>query len=411
MNEWPAVPFMKLAAPEKSSFSIGPFGSAIRKENYVAKGVPVVRGVNLARGTFCDDEFVYVTEGKADELINANLISGDLVFTHRGTIGQVSMIPRLSRFSRYVLSSSQVKARLDESRAIPEFYYYWFRSPVGRHALLENASTVGVPGIGQPLATIKSINVPNPPLAVQIRIAAVLGVLDDKVAVNDRIITTCEKILRLRFDALEIDVEPVSGDYFPASDFIEFNPRRRASNGEDVVYVDMAALSTVTAQVETWSRRQPKSGTRFMNGDAILARITPCLENGKTAYVDFLKEGEVGVGSTEFIVMRAREKYPSHLSYFLARSRRFRDHAIRNMVGSSGRQRVSAASLADFPLRCPHEGDVAKFGETASTAFGYMRSIGMESKTLKELRDTLLPKLMSGEIRVRDAEKVVEEAT
>ncbi|GAA0360168.1 restriction endonuclease subunit S [Actinoallomurus spadix] len=249
-----------------------------------------------------------------------------------------------------------------------------------------------------------------PSTHTQRAIGDILGTLDDKIAVNDRIATTYEKILRLEFEALKVDVEPELQDSIPASDVIEFNPRLRVSNSVDAVYLEMAALPTTTARVDDWARRPPKSGTRFMNGDTVMARITPCLENGKTAYIDFLEEGEVGIGSTEFIVMRTRAPYPTHLSYFLARSPRFRSHAIRNMVGSSGRQRVSAMSLTDFPLRRPHENDLARFGEATSKAFAHMKSIGLESKTLAELRDTLLPKLMSGGIRVRDAERLVEDA-
>ena len=184
MSEWPTVQFQKLAADAKSAFS-KPYGSAITKEDYLPQGVPVVRGVNLRKGIFLDDEFVFIDDTTADRMPGANLAPGDLVFTHRGTIGQVSMIPRSARYPRYVLSTSQVKARLNSNRALPEFYYYWFSSSDGQHELLRNVSTVGVPGLGQPVATIKSLRVPHPPLAVQKAIADVLGALDDKIAVND----------------------------------------------------------------------------------------------------------------------------------------------------------------------------------------------------------------------------------
>lgn len=411
MPEWKCVKFETLADPDNGSFSVGPFGSAIKTDNYVADGVPVVRGVNLARGVFVDSEFVYITEQKADELKRANLAPGDLVFTHRGTIGQVSMIPRLPRFSRYVLSSSQVKARLDLRRALPEFYYYWFKSPEGNHSLLANASTVGVPGIASPLATIRSLGVPWPSLREQQAVAAVLSALDHKIAVNDRIAATYEDLLRAEFEDLAIDVDPDGSTEVPASYLVEFNPKLSTPKGGAVVYLDMAAVPTDRATVQEWVRREPKSGTRFANGDTVMARITPCLENGKTAFIDFMKDGEVGIGSTEFIVMRARSGIPVQLPYFLARSPRFRNHAVQNMVGSSGRQRVGAEQIASFPLVRPDEGVLARFGEIVSNAFSYLRSVTDESRELAELREYLLPRLMSGEIRVRDAEKAVEDVT
>jgi type I restriction enzyme S subunit len=410
MSEWPIVQFQSLAADVKSAIS-KPYGSAITKEDYVPQGVPVVRGVNLRSGIFLDDEFVFIPDSKANQMPGANLTSGDLVFTHRGTIGQVSMIPRYPRYPRYVLSTSQVKARLNSKQALPEFYYYWFSSSDGQHELLGNVSTVGVPGLGQPVATIKSLKVPHPPLAIQRAIADILGALDDNTTANDRTVAGYERLLRAIFQELEIDTEPDSRSHMRVGELIYFNPRLELPRTADPVYLDMAAVSTTSARVQEWSRRAAKSGTRFANGDTVMARITPCLENGKVGFIDFMAEGETGIGSTEFIVMRARVGTPLHLPYFLARSERFMSHAIRNMAGSSGRQRVSAAQLVDFPIARPDEDRLATFGSTATVAFDHIRSLDAESRILAQLRDTLLPKLMSGEIRVRDAEKLVGDAT
>ena len=97
------------------------------------------------------------------------------------------MIPREPRFHQYTLSTSQVKARLDPTRAIPEFFYYWFLSPAGRHSILQSISTVGVPGLARPVETIKSLPVPLPPLEEQRRIAGVLGALDDLIDTDRRL--------------------------------------------------------------------------------------------------------------------------------------------------------------------------------------------------------------------------------
>ena len=90
-----------------------------------------------------------------------------------------------------------------------------------------------------------------------------------------------------------------------------------------------------------------------MNGDTLVARITPCLENGKTAYVDFLEDGQIGWGSTEYIVLRPKPPLPTEFAYCLARDERFRDFAIHNMTGSSGRQRVPASALSNFYIVAP----------------------------------------------------------
>jgi type I restriction enzyme S subunit len=261
------------------------------------------------------------------------------------------------------------------------------------------------------LATIKSLEVPHPSVVVQKAISDILGALDDKIAINDRIADSYEEVLGLCFAELRVDVDSDTSSSITTSELVEFNPTLRVPRGSEAVYLDMAAVPTDRATVSEWSRREPKSGTRFTNGDTVMARITPCLENGKTAFIDFMDDGQVGIGSTEFIVMRARPGIPIYLPYFLARSPRFRNNAVQNMVGSSGRQRVAAAQLVDFPLAPPDSKQMSAFGVTASMAFGHMRSLADESRNLSELRDTLLPKLMSGEIRVRDAETVVEDVT
>jgi type I restriction enzyme, S subunit len=194
MTKWPLVRLGDIAADEKSAIS-KPYGSAILRDDYRDAGVPVVRGVNLARGRFYDDEFVFISEDLADHMPGARLQPGDLVFTHRGSVGQISMIPRAPRFHRYTLSTSQVKARLDPARAIPEFFYYWFLSPAGRNSILQSISTVGVPGLARPVETIKSLPVPLPPLDEQRRIAGVLGALDDLI---DSLEVTCAQIDQLQ---------------------------------------------------------------------------------------------------------------------------------------------------------------------------------------------------------------------
>jgi type I restriction enzyme S subunit len=146
-----------------------------------------------------------------------------------------------------------------------------------------------------------------------------------------------------------------------------------------------------------------------MNGDTLLARITPCLEHGKTAFVDFLEEGQVGWGSTEFIVLRPKEPLPPEFSYCLARSEAFRDFAVQAMTGTSGRQRVQTEALAHYVLVAPPAPVAEAFGRAVEPLFVRASKLACESRTLAGLRDALLPKLIRGEIRVKDAESFLKE--
>jgi type I restriction enzyme, S subunit len=145
--------------------AMGPFGSRITRDNFVPDGVPVVRGGNLTHG-FVDDDFVFLTEAKAEELRASVACSLDLVFTHRGTLGQVGIIPCQSRYPRYVVSQSQMLLSVDRRKASPWMVYLFFSSPIGEGALLANTSTTGVPAISRPTTSLKAIPIVVPPTAV-----------------------------------------------------------------------------------------------------------------------------------------------------------------------------------------------------------------------------------------------------
>jgi len=207
--KWPIVTIAEIAAPIPNAIAMGPFGSDIKTNNFVPSGVPVIRGGNLTSGRFNGSEFVYLTESKADQLRAANAFPGDVVFTHRGTLGQVGIIPTNTHFKRYVVSQSQMKLTCDRGKADPAFIYYFFRSDVGQQALLANTSTTGVPAISRPLTSLKSIAIPLPPLEKQRAIASILGALDDKIDLNRRMNETLEAIARALFTSWFVDFDPV----------------------------------------------------------------------------------------------------------------------------------------------------------------------------------------------------------
>lgn len=213
-------------------------------------------------------------------------------------------------------------------------------------------------------------------------------------------------------DRLDDDGKPEGWERVPLSTLIEVNPSEPLVRGEPAPYLDMASIPTSGPNPQPFVLREFGSGMRFRNDDALLARITPCLENGKTAFVQNLPEGKVGWGSTEFIVLRSRPPIPKPFSYLVARDLAFRANAIRSMTGTSGRQRASGDAVSAYPIVQPGNKDLwQQFGDIIDPAFKRIAANDRESQTLSATRDLLLPKLMSGEVRVKDAEKQVGEAT
>jgi len=273
---------------------------------------------------------------------------------------------------------------------------------------------------------VLTIEVDIPPPSEQHAIAAILGALDDKIELNCQMNQTLEAMAQALFKSWFVDFEPFNDQDMQesvlgpiprewrcatVSEAIEINPSRRVEQGANTIYVDMASLPTTSARVLTVIRRAfTGSGSRFRNGDILLGRITPCLENGKTAIVDFLEDGENGWGSTEFIVLGPRLPLSTPFIYCLARNPDFRAHAIQAMTGTSGRQRVDTGCFSYYWLAIPPKSVAEQFDHKVEPWFQMMKANDDESHVLATIRDALLPKLVSGKIRVKDAEKFVENA-
>ena len=210
------------------------------------------------------------------------------------------------------------------------------------------------------------------------------------------------------FEDSELEEIPKGWEVKPLPDVIEVNPPRPLREGVVAPYLDMANMPTRGHSPDAVIDRPFGSGMRFVNGDTLVARITPCLENGKTAYVDFLPHRQVGWGSTEYIVLRPMAPLPAEFAYCLARATEFRDFAIQSMTGSSGRQRVPAESLSHFRVVAAPKPVAELFGRFVKPLFAHAGAATKESRTLAALRDALLPKLISGELRVKAAERIVE---
>ena len=280
---------------------------------------------------------------------------------------------------------------------------------------------------------IHPLPVKIPTVPEQQAIAHVLGTLDDKIELNRRMKQTLEEMARAIFQDWFVDFGPTRAkmegqepylppelwDLFPdelveselgaipegwevkaLKQVVELNPKEPMKKGTIGPYIEMAALPTSGSSPANAILREFTSGTRFRNGDTLFARITPCLENGKTAYVQSLQDDMVGWGSTEFIVMRAIPPVPAEYPYLLGRDEGFREHAIQSMTGTSGRQRVQVDALAPYLLPFPPADIWAKLSSLLGPMFADIEITRKESHYLAVQRDALLSKLVSGVIRV-----------
>jgi type I restriction enzyme, S subunit len=284
-----------------------------------------------------------------------------------------------------------------KDRDQPKDYIYWLlRTPQYRDYCRAHAT--GTTNLGLPREDFLAF--PVPPLTdSRLTLLETLQALDDKIELHRQTNATLEAMARALFkdwfvdfgptrakaegrapylaphlwelfpDALDDEDKPVGWDVGELHDIVELNPREPLKKGSDASYLDMAALPTSGPITEKPIPRSFSSGMRFRNGDTLLARITPCLENGKTAFVQSLPDNTVGWGSTEFIVLRAKSPVPEAWTYLLARDPMFRAHAIQSMTGTSGRQRASSEALAAYPVTIPDAPIWQAFGNLIGPMF------------------------------------------
>ena len=329
-------------------------------------------------------------------------------------------------------------------RVAPRFLY---------HVLTNNAALDTFQRIAEsrsgtfPQITFESIAhfpVPVPPAAEQEELVRFLDALQSRIELLRETNATLEAIAQALFKSWFVDFDPVrakmegrppegmdeaTAALFPdgfeeselglvptgwraatLADAFEINPKRALKKAAIAPYLDMASLATSGHCVQPPISRTAGSGAKFSNGDTLLARITPCLENGKTAFVDFLKPYEVGWGSTEFIVLRAKASWPDYMGYLLCRHPAFRDYAIQSMSGTSGRQRVQNEVLARYPLVLSGDEIARAFGEILDSVQCRIAANHAMAQTLSTLRDTLLPRLISGQLRLPDIEHALKES-
>jgi type I restriction enzyme, S subunit len=297
----------------------------------------------------------------------------------------------------YVVSTKLMVLRCSEL-IDKKYFFYFLTNPdtLGHLQMLAESRSGTFPQIT--FDHISNLEINLPPLSTQRRIAALLTALDDKIELNRRMNETLEGIAQGVWGEWFGGV--VGGETILLDDLIEFNPRIQILTRNEVSYVEMKDLPQNGMSISGFIKRLFTSGSKFQQHDTLLARITPCLENGKTAFVDFLEKDEKAFGSTEFITMRPKQKISPYFVYFVARDEAFRAFAISSMVGSSGRQRIQTNMLPNFEFVKPDKFKMESFHKMAKPIFEMIHQNSKQSRTLTELRDLLLPRLMSGELEV-----------
>lgn len=294
-----------------------------------------------------------------------------------------------------------------------EYVYYAVKNVIGNLKALDSGTASGRENVSKSAFSKMEVTITDDIIS-QRKIGSILAAYDDLIENNQKQIKLLEEAAQrlykewfvdLRFPGHEhtkiVDGVPEGWKPCTLDDVIEFDPKVRLDKDRVKQFVPMSALSTssMVLDINEIIETKSNSGSKFQNGDTLLARITPCLENGKTAFVYGLESDEGAVGSTEYIVMRSKRLNP-YMVYLLSRTSVFRQAAINSMSGSDGRQRVKADKLKALAYLLAPTGLIHSFERIASPMFEMIFELNKQIFATTEARDRLLPKLMSGEVEV-----------
>lgn len=370
----------------------GPHATPQKKES----GAIFLGISNLKRGKIDKTQLEYISE--EDFIKWTRRITpreNDILFSYETRLGEAAIVPR---GFRCCLGRRMGLLRPKKDLVDPQFLIYYYLGPRFQ-TLVQERTVFGTTVDRLPLIDMPDFPIFLPSMIEQRAIASVLSSLDDKIDLLHRQNKTLEAMAETLFRQWFVE-EADEARVGLISELIDFNPKRNLSKGTIAPYLEMANVNSDVFHPDDWYNRKFSSGTKFTNGDTLLARITPCLENGKTTYVTFLGDEQVGWGSTEFIVMRSKSNLHPLTSYLLSKNNDFKDYAEGCLEGSSGRQRVNVDHLAKFEINIPVKIVVEEFNQILSSIEPKLHYNFMQIRTLEKLRDTLLPKLMSGEVRV-----------
>ena len=440
-SEWPVVKLGEVSSDEPGSIAVGPFGSRMKADVYTPSGVPVIRGTNISKDRAWRNDWVYVSDDFADGLPNCNVREGDLVFPHRGSIGEVAMVP--GDRARYMLSSSLMKFRPDLEKISPLFLLYYFRSDAGRAEIMRFASQVGTPGIGQPLTSLRQFRVPLPPRGEQERLASILCSIDDKIEMNTRMNATLEAIKRALFKSWFVDFDPVRAKMAGREtglprEIAELFPDRLMDSvlGEIPKGWGIGTLAQhfeVAKGVSYKGRGLGRDGVPLHNlnsihegggykydgikfyageyasrhvvrpGDVIIANTEQGHDRFLIGYAAIVPSffGEHGIFSHHLYRLRPRRNGELSNPFLQQLLNSPMMHGLVSGYANGTTVNMLPVDAVQKPiLPIPPRKMIDSFDALAMEIEHYREQAVGESRTLKAIRDVLLPKLVSGDLRV-----------
>lgn len=374
--------------------SMGPFGSNIKVECFVDDGIPVLNGSNLDGFVLKEDSFRYVTEEKADSLGKANAHRGDVVITHRGTLGQIVFIPDNSKYDRYVISQSQFRVKCNE-KILPEYLVYYFHTRIGQFKLLSNASQVGVPALARASTTFQKIEIEVPSIDCQRKIVNFLELIREKIEVNNKVNENLQEQAQAIYHHMIIENADAAWTPGVLSDIAVItmgqSPKGESYNEDGVGTVFFQGRAEFGFRFPT-RRLYTTDPKRMAQANDALMSVRAPVGDMNVAYEDCCIGRGLGA-------IRSKDGHQSFVLYtmFALREQLNVFNGEGTVFGSINRD-----ALNSMPVDIPPKKIMDQFEDIVAPMDAAIRNNYDEICRLQAMRDSLLPRLMSGELDVSD---------
>lgn len=376
----------------------------------------MIRTTNVKKGVVDIETVRYVEKDTFEKWTRRSIPQpGDVILTREAPLGEVGMMPANSE--NIFLGQRLMQYRADPKKLNPHFLLYSMQEDYmqGQIRAAGSGSTVEHMRVGD----AENLLIRLPDIDIQKGIAEILSAYDALIENNSRRIAILEIMaqslyrewfVKFRFPGHEnckfvdspLGRVPEGWEVKSVSAVVHIDPATKVPKEGEKPFVPMSGLSESLMLIDDIEYRVGNSGSKFRNGDTLFARITPCLQNGKTGFVNFLTEEDpVGFGSTEFIVLRANTVCPEYV-YCMARSQVFRENAIKSMSGATGRQRVRNECFNSFLVAEPASEVLNKFSQVAESIFEQVYVLHRKTVNLKAQRDMLLPRLVGGQLEIKE---------
>ena len=382
--------------------AMGPFGSNIKVSCFVDSGVPVLNGSNLEGFSLSEKAFRYVSKEKADSLNKANAHRGDIVITHRGTLGQIVFIPQDSRYNRYVISQSQFRVRCND-KVLPEYLVYYFHTPIGQYKLLSNASQVGVPALARPSSTFQQIEVELPELSIQKRVVEIITTVQKKIENNQELNDNLEQQAQSYFQELFVDNADPEWAIGTISDLGTVVGGSTPSKAKPEYYTESGIAWITPKDLSINKSKFVSHGENDITELGLKNSSAAIMPEGTVLFSSRAPIGYIAIAAGEvttnqgFKSVVPKPEIGTPFVYFFLKNTL---PVIEGMASGSTFKEVSGSTMKNVPAVIPDAETLAKFSDFCAPIFAQQRILEEQNQSLATLRDNLLPKLMSGEIDV-----------